>query len=103
MPTAGAHEKAPGLGDVADHLGNFRLIVMPANRRKQAKMPDDKTAFYGRGHGQVEGPYKAALANLNRETYLAFRDARAELIRQQVEAFLGLVASGAPGTSTSSV
>src|SRR5205085_10905996 len=34
-----------GLGDAADHLGNYRLIVMPANRRKQAKMPDARTAF----------------------------------------------------------
>lgn len=91
-----------GLGDVADHLGNYRLIVMPANRRKQAKMPDDKTAFYGRGDGQVEVPYKAALAKLNRETFLTFRDARARLIRQQVEAFLGLAGGGPPTAPTAS-
>jgi hypothetical protein len=80
-----------GLGDVADHLGNYRLIVMPANRRKQARMPDGSTAFFGRGDGQVEGLYKVALADLNRDTYLAFRDGRAGLIRKQVEVFLGLV------------
>lgn len=79
-----------GLGDVADHLGNYRLIVMPANRRKQAKMPDAHTAFFGRGNAEVEGQYKAAIANLDRQTFLAFRDARAGAIRQQVEAFLDL-------------
>jgi hypothetical protein len=79
-----------GLGDVADHIRNYRLIVMPANRREQAKMPDEITAFFGRQDPQVEAPDRAALPKLSRETYLAFRDARAALIRQRVEDFLGL-------------
>jgi uncharacterized protein with ParB-like and HNH nuclease domain len=79
-----------GLGDIADHLGNYRLIVMPANRRKLAKMPDARTAFYGRNNLRLEPLYQRALGDMNRDNFLAFRDARAELIRQDVEAFLGL-------------
>ena len=80
-----------GLADLADHIGNYRLLVMPANRRKSANMPDDgSTGFFGRELTGVAPLYRAALSNLSRETYLAFRDARAALIRQEVEDFLGL-------------
>lgn len=89
-----------GLRDVADHLGNYRLIVMPANRRKQAKMPDAGTAFFGRKDPKVEPLYQAVLANLCRETYIAFRDARASLIRLKVEEFLCLGAIDSPGSTS---
>ena len=79
-----------GLGDAADHLGNYRLIVMPANRRKQAKMPNAQTAFFGRQDPRLEPLYEAAMSNLSREHYVAFRDARAAMIQQQVETFLGI-------------
>jgi len=53
-------------------------------------MPDLQTAFFGRNDHQVEPLYRAALGKLSREGFIAFRDARAALIRQRVEAFLGL-------------
>ncbi len=66
-------------------------------------MPDDKTAFVGRQDPRVEVPYKAALSQLSRETYVAFRDARAGLIRERVEDFLGLTpASETPKESLAS-
>lgn len=90
------------LGDVADHIGNFRLLVMPANRRKSAKLPDDATGFFGRNLPEVESTYQAALTCLDRDTFLAFRNSRAALIRGRVEEFLGLgeaaAIAGGPGT-----
>lgn len=79
-----------GMGDLVDHIGNYRLVVMPINRRKLAKMPDNETAFFGRGAAGVEQAYQAAVANLSKETFLAFRDARAALIQKNVREFLGL-------------
>jgi hypothetical protein len=79
-----------GLGDVVNEIGNYRLIVMPANRRKHANMPDSSTALFGRDDQGVEKLYQAALQNLNRESFVAFRDARAALIRSKVEQFLGV-------------
>jgi len=67
-----------GLGDLADHIGNYRLVVMPINRRKRAKMPTTTTDFYGRRDETLEPLYQAAIANLTRETYQSFRDERAE-------------------------
>jgi hypothetical protein len=79
-----------GLGDVLNHIGNYRLIVMPANRRKSAKMPDNDTDFFGRKSAEIEESYHRALKEINRETFLAFRNARADLIRKHVNNFLGL-------------
>jgi hypothetical protein len=79
-----------GMGDVADHIGNYRLIVMPANRRKLAKMPNDQTSFFGRHDPDVELYYELTLDELGREAFLAFRDARATLIRSCVKNFLRL-------------
>ncbi len=56
-------------------------------------MPDADTAFFGRNDQKVERFYKAALHNLSRDSYVAFRDTRATLIRERVEAFLGVVAT----------
>jgi hypothetical protein len=81
---------ADGLGDLANHIGNYRLIVMPANRRKSARMPDQTTAFVGRNHPDLEPLYQQALVSCSREHFQAFRDARAALIRARVEAFVGL-------------
>lgn len=79
-----------GMADVVNHIGNYRLVVMPINRRKLASMPDDETDFFGRHDPVVEKVYQAALKNLNKETFLAFRDARAALIQKNVREFLGL-------------
>lgn len=79
-----------GLGDVADHLGNYRLVVMYANRKKSGKMPDATTDFFGRNRAELESLYQAALSDLNRETFLAFRDARLRLIQREVTSVLGL-------------
>jgi hypothetical protein len=78
------------LGDVADHLGNYRLVVMYANRKKSGKMPDQSTDFFGRHRAELEPLYQAALANLTRDTFLAFRDARLRVIQSEVTSVLGL-------------
>lgn len=79
-----------GMADLVNHIGNYRLVVMPINRRKLANMPDDETDFFGRHDPIVEKAYQAALKNLNEETFLAFRDARAALVQKSVREFLGL-------------
>lgn len=81
---------AKGLADVADHLGNYRLVVMYANRRKSSRMPDMATDFFGRKQAELEPLYQIALTELDRESFLAFRDARLRLIQQEVTTVLGL-------------
>lgn len=78
----------------ANHIGNYRLVVRPINRRKRAEMPDQNTDFFGRRQAGVEQPYEAACGNVTRETYLAFRNTRAELIRAEVQHFLELPLEG---------
>ena len=63
---------------------------MPANRHKSGGMPDASTAFFGRNHTQLEPLYAAALANLTRDTFLAFRDTRVSLIQTCVSEYVGL-------------
>jgi hypothetical protein len=85
-----------GLQDVVDHIGNYRLLVLPANRRKRADMPDGATSFFGRNVECVETPYQSAIKEkekLTRERFLAFRNARAAQIQAKVKDFLGLPAS----------
>lgn len=53
-------------------------------------MPNAQTAFFGRQDPRLEPLYEAAMSNLSREHYVAFRDARAAMIQQQVETFLGI-------------
>lgn len=79
-----------GLGDIADHIGNYRLVVMYANRKKSGKMPDGSTDFFGRNRAELEPLFQSALSDLNRETFLAFRDARLRLIQAEVKAYLAL-------------
>lgn len=84
----------PGINANGDHIGNYRLIVMPANRRKSAQMPDDQTAFFGRQESSLEGLYKSALKNLTANNFEGFRDFRAKHIKSQVSQFLELNSSG---------
>jgi len=79
-----------GLGDLANHIGNYRLVVMPINRRKKANMPTTTTDFYGRHDDTLEPLYLAAIANLTRETFQSFRDERATRIVTAVNEFLDL-------------
>jgi hypothetical protein len=88
---------AMGLGDIVDHIGNYRLVVMPVNRRKLAKMPDDATEFFGRRIESVERAYRTCAAEartpekqISRDAMLAFRDARAALLQAAVSDFLGV-------------
>lgn len=90
-----------GLGDIVNHLGNYRLVVMPVNRRKLAKMPDDATAFFGRRVEPVETAYRACVAEtraagapLSRAAMLAFRDTRAVMLEKAVSDFLGVPLAG---------
>jgi len=83
-----------GLGDLADHLGNYRLVVMPINRRKRAQMPTLATDFYGRHDDGLEQLYEAAIGELSRETFQTFRDARAASIISAVNDFLQLDSEG---------
>jgi hypothetical protein len=79
-----------GMGDVADCIGNFRLVVLPVNRRKTNHWPDKDTDFYGSQEPEVSAAYRQALTTWNRDNYLKFESARAAFIQRQVEQFLGL-------------
>jgi len=83
-----------GLDTEANHIGNYRLVVMPINRRKRAKMPDQNTGFFGRGIDPVEAAYSRACNSLTAETYTKFRNARTELVRGGVKDFLELPLEG---------
>lgn len=80
----------PSISADGDHLGNYRLIVMPANRRKSATLPDSHTAFFGRSELALESIYETVLKQLNTKNFEAFRDVRANLIAQRVGQFIGL-------------
>ena len=82
-------EKA-GMGDIADHLGNYRLVVLPINRRKLANWPDANTDFSGKDDAVIGPAYTNAHSNFDRDSYWAFSSARATFIQGQVETFLGL-------------
>lgn len=77
-----------GMSDLVNHLGNYRLIVRPKNRRKGATMPDINTAFWGKDDPEINQKFLAALKNLNRDTFQAFRDMRANAIQKNVLQFL---------------
>lgn len=79
-----------GMEDVVNHIGNYCILVMPANRRKLAKMPGSDTSFFGRNHPDVEPMYQAAIENMDRTNFVRFRDARAALIQKRVKEFLSL-------------
>jgi hypothetical protein len=79
-----------GIGDLVDYIGNYRLVVMPINRRKKADMPTNTTDFFGRDDETLEPLYQAALANLTRETYQSFQDERKARIIAAVKGFLDL-------------
>ena len=78
------------MGDIADFLGNYRLIVLPKNRHKLAQCPDFNTDFSGKHEGDIAGAYTDALTNFNRDNYWAFVSLRATFIKRQVEEFLAL-------------
>lgn len=78
------------MGDIADHLGNYRLLVLPLNRRKKAQWPDAATDFIGKNDPIVASAYAKTLEEFNRDTYRDFISARMTFIRRQVAAFLGL-------------
>jgi len=79
-----------GMGDIVNHYGNYRLVVRSINRRKGPKPPDQNTAFWGRKDAVTEFHYQNALNAFSRESFLEFRDKRAEALRKQVEEFLHL-------------
>ncbi|MGV8174801.1 MAG: DUF262 domain-containing protein [Methanothrix sp.] len=82
--------KKVGMEDIADFLGNYRLIVLPKNRRKLAKCPDMTTDFSGKNDAEIASAYSNAISNFNRETYWAFVSSRVNHIQREVEKFLGL-------------
>ena len=79
-----------GNGDIANHVGNYRLVVLPVNRRKLARWPDANTDFTGKNDPEIQAAYNRALANFERATYLDFISTRANLIKKRVEEFMGL-------------
>jgi hypothetical protein len=78
------------MADVADHIGNYRLVVLPINRRKTNHWPDAETNFSGREDASVSTLYNQALAKFDRDIYLQFEFSRAAFIRRRVEEFLSL-------------
>ena len=79
-----------GNGDIANHVGNYRLVVLPVNRRKLARWPDANTDFTGKNDPEIQAAYNRALANFERANYLDFISTRANLIKKRVEEFMGL-------------
>lgn len=78
-----------------DHLGNYRLILIHANRKKLAKIPDMHTSFFGKEDAEVASYYSNLLKdfnkdNFNKDSYLAFISSREALIQARVESFLDL-------------
>lgn len=88
------------MGDIADRIGNYRLLVLPKNRHKLAKFPDEKTDFSGKDHMEIASVYSEAISDFNRNNYLAFINAREAYIQHQVEAFLDLKVTEAVFTIT---
>jgi hypothetical protein len=78
------------MGDIANNLGNYRLVVLPVNRRKLAQWPDATTDFTGKEDPAIASSYTDALSNFNRDNYLAFVSSRMILVQGKVMAFLGL-------------
>jgi hypothetical protein len=78
------------MGDIADRIGNYRLVVLPVNRRKTDHWPDAQTNFSGGQDSIVSAAYQQALAAWGRDNYLQFESARAAFIQRRVEEFLGL-------------
>ena len=79
-----------GNGDIANHVGNYRLVVLPVNRRKLARWPDANTDFTGKNDPGIQTAYDRALAKFERATYLDFISTRENLIKKRVEEFMGL-------------
>lgn len=79
-----------GMGEIADYLGNYRLVVLPINRRKLANWPDANTDFSGKDDAIIGPAYTKAYSSFDRENYWAFASSRASFIQGQVETFLGL-------------
>jgi len=78
------------MAGVADRIGNYRLVVLPINRRKTNHWPDAETNFSGREDASVSAHYNQALAKFDRDIYLQFESSRAALIQHRVEEFLSL-------------
>ena len=81
------------MGDIADNLGNYRLVVLPINRRKLAHWPDANTDFSGKENADIAPAYSNAYSNFNRDNYWKFASSRATFIKDRVETFLGLKVS----------
>jgi len=79
-----------GMGDIADRIGNFRLVVLPVNRRKTNHWPDGETHFFGSDDPALSVAYRNALISWNRDNYIQFESSRAAFIQRRVEEFLGL-------------
>jgi hypothetical protein len=82
--------QSASMGDIADNLGNYRLVVLPINRRKLARWPNADTDFFGKDNPIIAGTYANAVSNFGRENYSAFTLTRTTLIQRKVEEFLSL-------------
>ena len=78
-----------------NHLGNYRLVVLPINRRKKAQVPTVSMSFYGDNISNVGNCYKDAIKNMEnnvvedfQKTFFKFRDSRYEEIKKEVKKFL---------------
>jgi len=81
---------AAGMADIANHYGNYRLVVLPVNRRKSAKWPNQTTDFIGRNDPGVSAAFEKCCGNFSRDTYQAFIDARSAVIARGLEQFMNL-------------
>ncbi len=86
-----------GMGDVVNYAGNYRLVVMPLNRRKSAQVPNDSTDFFGRKQEPLETYFKNAIACMKnndadglRIQFIKFRDERYNMMKKSVIEFVGI-------------
>ena len=80
-----------------DHLGNYRLVVLPINRRKKAQVPTGSMSFYGDNISNVDSWYKNAVKSMEntsienfRKDFIGFRDSRYGEIKKAIKEFLPL-------------
>lgn len=79
-----------GMADIANHYANYRLVVLPVNRRKSAQWPTPEVDFVGRHDPSVSDTFVTCCNNFNRDTYTAFLDARSAFIASGLERFMNL-------------
>jgi uncharacterized protein with ParB-like and HNH nuclease domain len=78
-----------------DQLGNYRMVVLPINRRKKANVPTELMSFYGDKNVDITNSYKSAIKSMEskdietfRKHFINFRDERCAEMKKVVKEFI---------------